>query len=198
MVTHSVKSSPDRPIIRSETSKHVILNRLNISCHPGIEDWACDIWNAPALDENNINLPLWFISLKVLQIDLYFDLKQASMSFRIVLTCPIIMATKIGRATVGTRPCLSQTNKVRRGMIPVKKKAIQIRVVHLFLVVNVDTAQDMACKWLVCFYRTPSGSPDALICKRRKKLWKIGSAMWVCPHEILSHTGWDYCPATQS
>ena len=82
------------------------------------------------------------------------------------------MATKIGRTTVGTRPCLSQTNKVRRGMIPVKKKAIQIRVVHLFLVVSLDTVQDEACKWLNCFYRTPSGSPDALICKRRKKLRK--------------------------
>ena len=80
------------------------------------------------------------------------------------------MATKIGRTTVGTRPCLSQTNKVRRGMIPVKKKAIQIRVVHLFLVVSLDTVQDEACKWLNCFYRIPSGSPDALICKRRKKL----------------------------
>ena len=56
------------------------------------------------------------------------------------------MATKIGRTTVGTRPCLSQTNKVRRGMIPVKKKAIQIRVVHLFLVVSLDTVQDEACK----------------------------------------------------
>ena len=82
------------------------------------------------------------------------------------------MATKIGRTTVGTRPCLSQTNKVRRGMIPVKKKAIQIRVVHLFLVVSLDTVQDEACKWLNCFYRTPSGSPDALICKRRKKTVK--------------------------
>ena len=83
------------------------------------------------------------------------------------------MATKIGRATVGTRPCLSQTNKVRRGMIPVKKKAIQIRVVHLFLVVSLDTVQDEACKWLVCFYRTPSGSPDALICKRRNNCKKL-------------------------
>ena len=82
------------------------------------------------------------------------------------------MATKIGRTTVGTRPCLSQTNKVRRGMIPVKKKAIQIRVVHLFLVVSLDTVQDEACKWLNCFYRTPSGSPDALICTRRKKTVK--------------------------
>ena len=50
--------------------------------------------------------------------------------------------------------------------------AMEIRVVHLFLVVSLDTVGDEACKWLVCFYRTPSGSPDALICKRTKKTVK--------------------------
>ena len=50
--------------------------------------------------------------------------------------------------------------------------AMEIRVVHLFLVVSLDTVGDEACKWRVCFYRTPSGSPDALICKRTKKTVK--------------------------
>ena len=47
---------------------------------------------------------------------------------------------------------------------------LNIRVVHLLLVVSPDTVQDEACKWLVCFYRTPAGSPGALIWKRRNQL----------------------------
>ena len=50
--------------------------------------------------------------------------------------------------------------------------AMEIRVVHLFLVVSLDTVGDEACKWLVCFYLTLSGSPDALICKRTRKTVK--------------------------
>ena len=52
IVVHFVKSSPDRPIIRSETSKHEFLNRLNMSYHHGNKDWTYDSGNTPVFEPN--------------------------------------------------------------------------------------------------------------------------------------------------